>query len=154
MLGKTVGIEHFGADDTDGIEGQASHHFLEPERLMYFDVVVEEQQSVTPRQSRAAIAHAGEVKILGEDIDGDAIRASERALEGENVRVGRPVVDDDDFQVGIIGSSLQISDDSGNEIQAVLVGDDHRHLGRCGLNEGDRPERLYCQTPSASSASK
>lgn len=119
-----VGKQQLGADDPDLRHGSEAHQGFEPAAFHDHDVVVEEYQDRRLRRARAVIAQRREVEGPRPFQDLEARIAPQVAQQGERIRRGAAVIDDDDFIAWIVGPLGQPAHACREEIGAVSGGDD------------------------------
>ena len=105
MLDPPVRIKQTRTDNSCVRIFKARHHLAQPTGVDDFDVVVEQKDEFAGRQRDAAIDLPREIK--GRRLDLGFERSATFAglgVEIEHARVGRPIVDDDDFKIRIVGA--------------------------------------------------
>ena len=99
------------------------------------DVVVEEQQDVAPRRLRASVVQRRPVEGPGIGQHADVGAVGEALDQGQGLRVGGSVVDQDDLNAGVHGGRRSDGVDAGaEEPRLVPKGDQdaHRDAGLVG----------------------
>ena len=133
VLNAPVGIEQLRPDTADLRAHRQRGHFGKPVLIRDFDVVVDEAEDLSGRRTCGGIVEAREIERLHDRHDPDRGIRRQLGEQALGLRLGRPVIDDDDFVIVIARPRADRADTGCKHIGVIARRNDQRDARRgCG----------------------